>query len=265
MKSNIHQRAATSLNDFRLTIQAELARRCAENPQYSLRAFAKFLGIDHSTLSQMLRRKRPFTEKAIRKFGVRLGLPEADIERWILQEQDQLTQQAAIQQATQLTQDVAMLMSDIKLYSILELTRLQTFQPDSRWIARVLGISVDEVNVALQCLIRLGMLEMASADKWIDHLGDAMTTMQDFTQAGIEQYLRQLHRLTMESMQQQPAEKYTISATTLAVNRERIPAAIEMIERFRHELAAYLRQASEHDDLYHLQLSFVPVTCIHKE
>src|SRR5262249_35697123 len=155
------------------------------------------LGIDHSTLSQMLRGKRSFSVQNIRKFGVRLGLPEADIERWILSEQHEQDKKPVDEQIKQLTDDVAMLMNDVNLYAILELTRLKSFQPDSRWIARVLGITTDEVNIALQCLIRLGMLEMQSTTKWIDHLGNAMATMQDYTQAGIELYLKQLHRLTI--------------------------------------------------------------------
>jgi hypothetical protein len=47
-------------------------------------------------------------------------------------------------------------------FAILELTRLQDFQPDSRWIARVLGLNPDEVNIALARLMRLGLLEMVS-------------------------------------------------------------------------------------------------------
>lgn len=163
MKSNVHSKSRVSSPlSFRLTLQTELARRCAENPQYSLRAFAKYLGMDHSTLSQLLRDKRRFTDKSIRKIGIRLGLEEAAIERWIRDEQRQGRDEATAGQVRQLTQDVAALMTDVNHYAILELTRTQGFQPDSRWIGRVLGISVDEVNVAIQCLIRLGLLEMVS-------------------------------------------------------------------------------------------------------
>jgi predicted enzyme related to lactoylglutathione lyase len=45
----------TTDGGFRELLQRELAKRCAENPQFSLRAFAKALRIDHSTLSQILR------------------------------------------------------------------------------------------------------------------------------------------------------------------------------------------------------------------
>ena len=64
---------------FRTFLQAELARRCARSNQYSLRAFARFLELDHSTLSQLLRGKRRLTDRTIRRCGVRLGLDEDSI------------------------------------------------------------------------------------------------------------------------------------------------------------------------------------------
>ena len=55
--------------------------------------------------------------------------------------------------------------------AILELTQVKGFQIDSRWIARRPGISVDEVNVALQRLLRLGS-QIAPA-------GDEMAVVTD--------------------------------------------------------------------------------------
>src|SRR4051812_29358035 len=60
--------------DFRLFLQEELLRRCRKNPQYSVRAFAKALGCDFSTLAKILRGQRPVGRITIRKFGAKLGL-----------------------------------------------------------------------------------------------------------------------------------------------------------------------------------------------
>src|SRR5262245_8657459 len=67
-------------DEMRDLLQAELGRRCDVNSSYSLRAFARDLGTDHSTLSQVLRRRRTLTEPMIREFGLRLGLPSQRIE-----------------------------------------------------------------------------------------------------------------------------------------------------------------------------------------
>jgi len=41
-----------------------------------------------------------------------------------------------------------------------------TFRPSSRWLATVTGLPVDAVNVALQGLLRRGVLTMAAPNTW---------------------------------------------------------------------------------------------------
>ena len=190
--------SSTAPGTFRLHLQAELGRRCAGNPQYSLRAFAKHLAIDHATLSQLLRCKRRFTPGTIEKLGRRLGLDPHTIAGYIAWEQQagHLHQSAAtLQEVQQLAHDTANLVSDWYHFSILELVQLPQFQPDSRWIARVLGITPDEVNIAVTRLMRLGLLEMRDHDRWVAKLAYASASMNDFTQATIERLLDQVHKL----------------------------------------------------------------------
>ena len=47
---------------------------------------------------------------------------------------------------------------------IVRLSREPRFQPDCRWLARQTGVSVDEVNLALTRLLRLGLVD----GKWRD-------------------------------------------------------------------------------------------------
>jgi transcriptional regulator with XRE-family HTH domain len=130
---------------FRLFLQLELAERRARNPQYSLRAFAQRLAVNHSTLSQWMRGRRPMTPHAIEALGRRLGLSARDV-------------RVFVEHRTAPGPDLA----------ILELTRRTDFVSDTRWIAGELNVSVDEANIALQRLLRLDLLHMASADRWID-------------------------------------------------------------------------------------------------
>ena len=53
------------------------------------------------------------------------------------------------------------------------------FRADSRWLATVLGIPIDEVNVSLQRLLRLGALRMAAADRWEVFDGQPCRAMAD--------------------------------------------------------------------------------------
>ncbi|MBI3449371.1 MAG: DUF4423 domain-containing protein [Acidobacteria bacterium] len=243
-------RRATARASFRQFLQAELARRCAKNPRYSLRAFAARLGVDHGTLSQVLRRRRALTAATIRKIGTRLRLEESAIAEFIEHERRFGTgSSSAAPDVKQLTHDTAVLVSEWHHFAILELIRLREFRADSRWIARVLGLTADEVNVALQRLLRLGMLEMRGRGKWIDTTGDAAADVEEFTHAAVRHLFERV-----------PPRLREHSATTLAISSERLPEALDRIARFHRDLAALLARGDARDDVYRLEISLFPVT-----
>lgn len=125
--------------DFRQTLEHEFGQRRARNPRYSLRAFARFLGTDHATLSQILRGRRPLSPQMVRRFGGRLGLSPA------------LIHEACVEQNAR---------------AITRLARAPAFRPNSRWIASRTGIPLDAVNAALHRLLHHGELVMETVNRW---------------------------------------------------------------------------------------------------
>jgi transcriptional regulator with XRE-family HTH domain len=103
-------------------LETEFARRRRVNPRYSLRAFARSVNLEHSTLSQLLRGKRTMTWKSIQQIARTM--------RW-------LGGSILLQNQTQ---------------------RPGPF--DSRLIAQALRVSVDDVNVALTDLCMFGLMEL---------------------------------------------------------------------------------------------------------
>lgn len=124
---------------FREVLEAELRRRRERNPRYSLRAFARALALDHSSLSQILRGKRRLTGKVIRRLGAVLRMPAREIEGFCSEANDR---------------------------ALVGLIGSPLFRADSRWIATVLGIPIDEVNVSLQRLVRLRAVVMKAQRTW---------------------------------------------------------------------------------------------------
>ncbi len=117
----------------------ELARRRRQNPRYSLRGFARSLGIHHATASRLIKTGRPVQAQTIRAIGPRLGLTAAQIESLI-----------AIEDAE----------------FVIEAIGRPSFRPDSRWLATRAGISIDRVNVALHRLIYQRKLRMELPHRW---------------------------------------------------------------------------------------------------
>ena len=126
--------------DLRRVMREELARRRARNRYYSMRVFARALGTHHATLCGVLKGRRRLTPRAIRLLGERLGLAPSD-----------LTQACVTENAR----------------CIAALVSRPGFRPDSRWLAVMSGLPVDDVNVALQELLRTRRLRTLSASTWI--------------------------------------------------------------------------------------------------
>ena len=125
--------------DLPLRLAAELERRQAANPRYSLRAFAAWLGIHHSSLSQILRRKRRLTAKTVYHLGKRLSIPPAEICEAVRRE---------------------------NCAAILKVVSGPRFKPDTRWISMMSGLSMDDVNVGLHELLLSRRIEMQSTKTW---------------------------------------------------------------------------------------------------
>ena len=125
---------------FAEVLASELARRRAKNRRYSLRAFARDLGIDHATLSQLMRGVRRVTPRMIEALGPRLGLTAGSVARHSAEAVDA---------------------------ALIAAVNRQGFKTSSRWIAVRLGISIDEINIALHRLIHQRRLTMAKETQWV--------------------------------------------------------------------------------------------------
>ena len=121
------------------SITAEFDRRHAANPRYSWRAFARALGISHSTASRVVRHAQRASDATVVTIGRRLGWPESRITWLIRQERVQRIEDAAVAPG---------------------------FVADARWIASRSNLTLDDVQLGLHEALRSGRLEMPNARAW---------------------------------------------------------------------------------------------------
>jgi transcriptional regulator with XRE-family HTH domain len=166
---------------FRERLEQEFAARRKKNPRHSLRAFAAFLGTDHSTLSQILRGRRPAPAGQIRRWGKKLGLSAEEAAVYIAAQHvpDAATAQRQ-QQLRHWTAEAIGIVTDGAHWEIVRLSRADGFQLDCRWIAEQAGLTVDQVNLALARLLRLGLLEIGTDGTWKDLTRGAAPTERQF-------------------------------------------------------------------------------------
>jgi len=171
---------------FRQLLKREFEERKQRNARYSLRAFAAFLNTDHSTLSQIFRGKREFTTEQIRRWGKKIGMSREEVAAYVAAQH--VLDPSIVKRQEQLrhwTAEALAIVTDRRHWQILQLSERRGFQGDCRWLAEQMDIGVDDVNVAMSRLLRLGLLEIGRAGKWKALLGSGRVTEKEFLQRAL--------------------------------------------------------------------------------
>ncbi|HEX4683161.1 MAG TPA: hypothetical protein VH277_10645 [Gemmatimonadaceae bacterium] len=125
--------------DLRARLEQQFCERRRRNSRYSLRGFARSLGMHHSVLSQILQRRRRLTARTIQRIGTRIGLTAHEIRDCCLAEHCD---------------------------AILAMLGDPRFRADARWLAMMAGITLIDVQAALHWLLYTGRLSMRSPSTW---------------------------------------------------------------------------------------------------
>lgn len=258
---------------YRAVLKKELTERMEKNPRYSLRAYAKALGIDPSSLSRILSGRRFITEKlAARVFKV-LDLNLEEQERFlksialtkrsegvgrISSELRKLLETAPVEIQRDLTMDVFKVIADWHHAAILELAQTDGFKSEPRWMASKLGIGESECKLAIERLVELELLveeegRYKKADKWVD------TADKTKTSSAHRKRQKEILLKSIESLENDPIDVRNHSSITLPIDPAKIPEAKKMIGKFMWNLTRFLG-SDQKKQVYELTVNLFPIS-----
>jgi uncharacterized protein (TIGR02147 family) len=217
----------------------------------------------------MLNGKRAITVNSVERLGRAIGLSPKEISRYkILTREKNLgisleSTSSSLDEFQQITLDSYAIISDWYHYAILELIRVRDFQPNIAWVAKSLGITKSEANIAVERLKRVGLLEITEKGQWKDQTaeGKATNIHGDFTSGAARKLQKQVLEMSLRALEEMPStELRNHTSLTLAVHPEDLPLAKEKIKNFRRELAELLESNKNPTEVYHVNVSLYPVT-----
>jgi uncharacterized protein (TIGR02147 family) len=236
-------------------LQNELIRRCRDNTNYSMRSFARQLGVNQSLLSKILRGKKAISEKMVLELSKILKVPKGDMMRFLSNDQA-----AAGFNRAQMLRDQFELLSDWYHFAILELTHLKHFKPDAKWIATTLGISVLEANMAIDRLVRNGFIKIHLNGKWQIFKPHNNWTNRAVTTSAQKIYQRQVLERAIQAIKDVDFDFRHNTSMTLSVNARLMPKFKELLDNYRDEFTEYAEQQDSYTDVYQLCMAFFPLT-----
>jgi transcriptional regulator with XRE-family HTH domain len=238
---------------FLSLLRRTLVERCRKNPGYSLRAFARSLGVAPSALCHILSGKRPISKAMLVRLGLGMGLSPGEIEK--------LKPHSVRDTYKTLADDEFAMIADWYHYAILELTYVENSRPDPRWVSKMLGITAGEARIALDRLQKMGLLQITEGT-WKDLApnGNMSNITAEAMGAARKRLQQQMLELSLQSLEEMSMQERDHSSMTMAVHPEDFELAKQKIKEFRRQMSELFAKNPKKKRVYHLQLSLYPVT-----
>lgn len=236
------------------TLQEELDRRKAKNPAYSLRAYARHLGLSPAQLSQILSGKRSITLKSYRQIAEILKFSPLESLQFLEELGGPRTQVAITD--LQVSDDQFRFISDWWHIGILTLAQIKKSRKDPAWIAKRLGISMWQAKESTQRLERMGLIDTG------DQLRRSSQTIRvgsAIPSQAIQKSHTQIMQLASDKLPVVPMEERHYSSVTMAVDPVNIPKAKKLIQEFQNRLES-LCEKGETKEVYTFACQLFPMT-----
>ena len=260
---------------YQRKLRETLAARVERNPQYSLRAFSKALGLDPSTFSQLLSGKRFPSLRLAEKLFQRLDFSPLEMKE-ALQSIAEAKTNAGLKRISpalrhllspaagsssapsrDLSIDIFKIISDWYHFAILELIFTQNFNSEPTSIADALGISLAKTNAALERMLELELIEIVNG-KIVRRETQLMSADQHLTTAAHRRRQKQVLEKSIESLENDPIEIRNHTAMTFAIDAKKIPEAKKKIAKFTQEMTQFL-ESGVRDQVYEMTINFFPL------
>jgi len=241
--------------EFLIFLQDELAKRCRQNRRYSLRAFARSLGIDHSRLSKILRGKRPVSQELIMEVAARLDMSIEKLYGFISK-----TRQRNDPDYLLVSKDAHELLEDPVNYRLLESMKLKSFNTDPNWLSKHLKVSKPVIYSTIERLQRIGLLKIHEDGTWTDlSKGFASDIVSEAETSVVRRRAqKQLLEEAKNAIDEFDLDERDQSSIMMATSQSKLLEAKAKIKRFRRELCSFLEGVENKDAVFQLTISLYP-------
>jgi uncharacterized protein (TIGR02147 family) len=237
---------------FVVLLRRELDQRLRSNQKYSMRAFAKYLGVEASALSKILSRKRKLSPDKRSNFAQALGWDAKTLFPGI-------DEHGTTAKFRTLDHDREELITTWYHYALLELARTASYIPSPLYIAKSLGISRHEAKEALLRLQRLNLLR--SDGKLMDKEERTSTVGSiEISKKKLRDLQKHMLEKAISALDLTPENERDQSTMVMAIPSNLLNEAKEELKKFRRKFCSTYDHRKDVDRVYHLSISFYPVS-----
>ncbi|MDH4467201.1 MAG: TIGR02147 family protein [Bacteriovoracaceae bacterium] len=234
----------------------------SKNRSYSLRSFARRLGVSSSALSEFFNGKRSFSRELSLKISKNLSLgPQeiSEIESKFSQEDaaKSIKIHPSFRQELELQSHQYEIARDPIYYSLLCLMETHNFQSSTKWMAKRLNVSETKIKKSLQILLAFELAEKKNGKYFPTQ--KSLQTTEDIANASLKRRHEENLEAAKDSLYQRSIEERDFCFMTMAIDKAKLPLAKQMIREFRNQLSAFL-ESGEKNEVYEMCIQLFPKT-----
>ena len=250
--------------DYKNFLSQQLDLKKAKNPSYSLRAYAQWLGISPSHLSQVMSGIRPMTNKISLKIVEKFNFSPAEkieffeavhlsvIENHIKKDDEFFL----------IREDEFKLIADWHHFAILGCFDLKDASAKHEWFAKKLGLDLKTIDLAIERLLRLDIIAKKNG-KYVQ-IKKPIRTSTDIPVEAIRKYHAKNLDLAREKIETVAVDKREFTSITMAINPKKLKIAKELMTDFKRRLADLLEHG-EKTEVYTFSAQLFPVSKIEEK
>lgn len=256
-----------SNEEYLVILKTEFEQRKLKNKRYSLRAFSKFLGLNHATLSQIMSEQKGLSLKMAIKISQRLGLDSVEKNKFLTSvtkcfsrspsrrsEAEEKLKTLAKYKKISITkhEEIPTInhWSHVAVFEVI-LTAKANKQPD---IAKVLDIPEIKVAGILHTLINLGFI--AKSDEGYHALRPTIHTTNDIPNEAIAHYHASICIKAAESIHKQHVQIREFQNAIMCVDPKDLPQAKQMLRDFAQEFYLKFHNEISTNKIYSFSANF---------
>jgi uncharacterized protein (TIGR02147 family) len=252
----------SSYQNFTELLKAEFEKRKERNPSYSRRAYAKFLDTNIGVISGLFSGKRKLSPKYIESFGLKLSLNLEEIQDYQRDHKlkHAIKEDEEFQKYTQISLDSYRMVADWYHISLLYLQKKNGMLPSIDEISDRLEVKKTDIKNALMRLERLNVIKRVPTGFKV--ISNAFYSNIDSTytlEAG-KNFIKDTLLKSVDALEHIDRDLRDHSTITMSFPEKDMPAAKEMIKKFRRKFLSNFDKSSDKNDVYSLSVSFFPLS-----
>jgi uncharacterized protein (TIGR02147 family) len=239
--------------------------RKAANSLYSMRAYARDLGLEPSTLSKILKGQRGVPFAFLEPVTTRLGLKPKEKEDFfssVLKARGYGSWESSVWSTPQikvLKNDLHFqIISEWEHYALLNLMKLKDFQSDVSWISDRLGLNVPRCKKVIENLLKTSLIRKDEMDQFY-RCYPKISSSDDVSAAALKMAHQNDLKMAASKVWSVPIEQRDFCSMTIPTNVKNLKKAKLLTRKYVQDVEKLL-ESGEPSEIYQLSVQLFPLS-----